>query len=143
MPIYVYKCTSCDNQFEVVRSVKDHSPYEFCNCGNLASQYITPPMVFIPSHMQATGGINYCSPIDGKPITTMAQRRDDLARNDCIEYDPEMKKDVDRRVKNEELKLDKMVDETVDREIEKMPAIKKERLESEMMQGLTAEAIRL
>ena len=143
MPIYIYKCHNCSNKFEVIRAVKDHSPYELCQCGTLAGQFITAPMVIIPAHMQATGGVNYRSPIDDKPITTMSQRREDLARNDCIEYDPEMKKDVDRRIKNEELKLDKAVDETVDREIQTMPARNREQLINELSKGLTAEVTRL
>lgn len=30
----------------------------------------------------------YRSPIDGKPITSRSHRREDLARNGCIEVDP-------------------------------------------------------
>lgn len=30
----------------------------------------------------------YTSPIDGKPITSRSHRRDDLARNGCIEVEP-------------------------------------------------------
>ena len=30
----------------------------------------------------------YRSPIDGKPITSRSHRREDLARNGCIELDP-------------------------------------------------------
>ena len=32
----------------------------------------------------------YRSPIDGRPITTRSERRDDLARNNCVEYEPSM-----------------------------------------------------
>lgn len=30
----------------------------------------------------------YRSPIDGKPITSRSQRRDDLVRNGCVEWEP-------------------------------------------------------
>jgi len=30
----------------------------------------------------------YASPIDGKPITSRSHRREDLARNDCVEVEP-------------------------------------------------------
>ena len=30
----------------------------------------------------------YRSPIDGKPITSRSERREDLKRNDCVEVDP-------------------------------------------------------
>lgn len=42
MPIYVYRCTECDDRFELVRSVKDHSNMVDCNCGGMARQVITP-----------------------------------------------------------------------------------------------------
>ena len=30
----------------------------------------------------------YASPVDGKMITSRTQRRDDLARNNCVPYEP-------------------------------------------------------
>ena len=33
----------------------------------------------------------YRSPIDGRPITSRSQRREDLKRNGCVEYEPSMK----------------------------------------------------
>lgn len=32
----------------------------------------------------------YRSPIDGKPITSRSSRREDLKRNNCVEYEPSM-----------------------------------------------------
>jgi hypothetical protein len=32
----------------------------------------------------------YSSPIDGRMITTRSQRRDDLKRNNCVEYEPSL-----------------------------------------------------
>lgn len=34
----------------------------------------------------------YRSPIDGKPITSRSHRREDLKRNDCVEWEPGMGK---------------------------------------------------
>lgn len=33
----------------------------------------------------------YRSPIDGQPITSRSHRREDLKRNNCVEYEPSMK----------------------------------------------------
>jgi len=33
----------------------------------------------------------YASPIDGKPITSRSHRREDLARNGCVEVEPRKK----------------------------------------------------
>jgi hypothetical protein len=35
---------------------------------------------------------DYVSPIDGKPITSRTHRREDLKRNDCVEWEPGMGK---------------------------------------------------
>ena len=66
-----------------------------------------------------------------------------MARNDCVEYEPGMRQDVDRRVAADELALYRAVDETFDREIAKMPTVKRELLETEMTAGMSAEAIRI
>jgi len=51
--------------------------------------------------LQTSGGIacpyvvrdisEYTSPIDGRPITSRSWRREDLARNDCVEVEPRKK----------------------------------------------------
>jgi len=142
MPTYQYLCTRTKKRFERILCVADHVSEIPCKCGSMASQVITAPMVIIPSHMSATGVSAYRSPIDGRLITTQAQRREDLARNDCIEYEPGMRQDVDRRVMEDERSLDKSVDETIDRELATMPAHKLERLDAEMTAGLSAEIAR-
>lgn len=86
--------------------------------------------------------ICYDSPIDGRAITSMAARREDLARSGCIEYDPEMKTDYLRRAAESEKKLDASVDQLVEKEIATMPTRKRERLEAEMAGGVTAEIVR-
>jgi len=143
MPTYVYRCSNTKLRFDRITRIADHSPIVVCKCGAMASQVITSPMVIIPAHMSATGESGYRSPIDGRPITTAAQRREDLARNDCVEYEPGMRQDVDRRVIEDEKALDKAVDETFDREIAKMPAAKLERLDAEMSAGMSAEVARI
>lgn len=85
---------------------------------------------------------HYTSPIDGREITSRKARADDLARHDCIEYDPLMKQDAARRRKEADDNLDKAVDETIDREIHTMPARARETLAAEMQNGVTVEPVR-
>lgn len=94
------------------------------------------PMIFVQQD------IHYQSPVDGRVITSRHQRLDDLARNNCVEYDPEMKKDYQRRVAETEQKLDKSVDEQVERAISQMPSRKRERLENELRAGVDADIVR-
>lgn len=86
--------------------------------------------------------IHYDSPIDGRPITSMAARREDLARSGCVEYDPEMRKDANRRIQEADEKLDKSVDNLVEAEFARMPSAKKEKLAAELESGLTVEPVR-
>lgn len=95
------------------------------------------PMAFVSQD------IHYESPIDGRPITSMAARMDDLARSGCRPYDPEMKTDYLRRQKESDASLEKDMLETVDREIAIMPARKREKLEAEMHGGIDVETARM
>ncbi len=74
----------------------------------------------------------YESPSSGEVVSNYAQRKEDLARTDCVEYDPEMKTEQMNNVKADDAKIDSLVDETVEREFAVMPAIKKEKLVNEM-----------
>jgi len=42
----------------------------------------------------------YLSPVTGKPVTGRAQRRDDMKRHGCVDYEPSMKQ-VQLRKQNE------------------------------------------
>jgi hypothetical protein len=80
--------------------------------------------------------VSYTSPIDGRVISSMAQRKDDLARSGCIEYDPEMKTDYNRRIEREEKQLEAKMEESVNAQIANMPARKREQLNSELSSGV-------
>ena len=106
MPTYIYS-NDCCGRFEKFSAIKEHKNTVFCKCGNIALQVITKPMLIIP------GDINYLSPIDGRPITNKRERAEDLARHGCIEYDPCMKQDADRRIKESDKALDDAIDQAV------------------------------
>ncbi len=128
MPVYEYLC-QYGHTFERVLPVAEYKSRQFCHCGSIGSKVISAPTVF------ASKGVCYDSPIDGRPITSMKARRDDLARNNCTEYDPEIKKDYTRRIEREQLQLERSVEATVEATIEKMPVRKREQLESELRSG--------
>lgn len=99
-------------------------------------------MVIIPQHMRYDFE-GYESPTSGAHITNMRQRANDMAASGCIEYEPGMRQDADRRVIEEDKALDKLVDETVEREFESMPIKQKETLCAELTAGATVETIRI
>ena len=135
MPTYEFVCPE-GHKFERVLRVADYNVPQGCECGLYAKRQISIPMVFVSQE------IRYESPIDGKVITTRQQRQEDFARNNCVEYDPEMKKDVERRQAEKEAKLERAVDETVEREIHSMTPRSREKLTAELEGGITAEVVR-
>lgn len=129
---------------EIILRMKDHATRWPCSkCGQDAPQVIKQaPMTIIPQHMRFDFD-GYESPTSGRHITTKKQRIEDMAQSGCIEYEPGMRQDADRRVIEHDAMLDKLVDETVDREIAAMPARKRENLEAELSRGVAAEIQRL
>lgn len=79
--------------------------------------------------------ICYDSPIDGRAVTSKHARLNDLARHECIAYDPGMKQDAERSRRDAEARLDKAMDETIDAALEVMDTRKKEKLVSEISSG--------
>lgn len=135
-PIYTFECAN-NHRFEKYAPMERYLDPQTCDCGLPGKKIITAPMIFVAPN------VHYDSPIDGRPITSMAARREDLARSNCVPYDPDQKQDYHRRIERSEQELEKAVDETVDRELFNMPARKREKLEAELSGGFTAEPIRV
>lgn len=134
--IYTYKCVDC-GEFDRYMSIKNHMNTAVCECGSLCNQVIYPPkLMIIPPE------IRYTSPIDGRVITNKQQRINDLANNKCVEYEPGMRQDADRRLKDDDARLDKQVHEIVSKEIETMPYKKRQALESELSWNVDVVAVR-
>jgi len=54
---------------------------------------------------------DYTSPVDGRLVSGRKQRREDLKRNGCVEYDPGMRETaVRRRDEMHQAAVDKLVD---------------------------------
>ena len=134
-PCYEYRCPR-GHDFERVLPVADYKTPQECECGAMGRRVLSLPAIMVRPEC------NYTSPIDGRPITSWRARKEDLARNNCEPYDPDRKQDYDRRIKDDETRLDAAVDATVEAEIEKMPARKRELLEAELKSGVTAEPVR-
>lgn len=93
-------------------------------------------------HLLIQPEISYLSPIDDRPITSKQARLQDLARSNCVPYDPDQKQDYTRRIEAQEAALEKAVDRTVESEIANMPARKREKLEAELQGGMTIDIVR-
>jgi hypothetical protein len=98
---------------------------------------MSAPYVFV------RGDVCYDSPIDGRPITNRHARIEDMKRAGCVEYDPGMKQDRERLLKENDSALDASIERHVEESFHKMPSAKKERLTNELAAGITAEPLRL
>ena len=128
MPRYEFTCAN-GHTFDCYLKVDFRDTPQTCGCGASSRRIISLPMIHVKPD------VHYKSPIDDKPITSMAARKEDMARSGCIEYDPEMKTDYSRRIERDEKSLEASVDYSVDSAIANMPAIKREKLESELNAG--------
>lgn len=136
MPLYEYECER-GHVFERVQPVAQCSDPQPCDCGQTGRRIISRTVGFVQRECV------YDSPIDGRPITSWAQRREDMARNNCQEYDPGMRQDFDRRIAREDAQLDAKFDATIEAEIERLPVRKRERLQAELDSGAIATPERL
>lgn len=137
MPLHDWKCNN-GHVFERFVSRDELDSKHLCECGEVAERiFLSAP------YSWATEDICYDSPIDGRPITSKQKRLEDLARSDCVPYDPDIKQDYQRRIDDGNARLEKSVDETVEKEIHTMPSRKREKLVAELQSGLVAEPVRL
>lgn len=128
MPTYSYRC-DCGARFDRVLPVRLYAEPQTCECGKVATKQLSRPMVIIPAE------ISFKSPVDGAEITSKQAWLEDMARHNCIEYDPGMKQDYLRSQEESAKSLERSIDCAVDETIDAMPARKKEILEQELRAG--------
>jgi len=125
MPIYEYKCKN-GHKFDAFLKVSDYSKEQHCDCcGEIGVKQLSLPMV----HVDIPA---YQSPSSGKWITSRTERREDLKRTNCVEYEPSMVQEVEKKRKVEDRELDKKIDEHVETTISKMSTREQEQLGSEL-----------
>lgn len=128
MPLHDFSCKNGHTRESYVPHGVDDVPCIVC--GDVAVKvFLRAPMAFVQQD------VHYTSPIDGRPITSMAQRKEDLARSGCMEYDPEMKTDRLRNIKLADEALENSIGETVDATVAAMPGRKREKLSEELLRG--------
>lgn len=132
MPLHDHRCAA-GHVFERFIGLEALGDHQRCQCGAEAERIYTRfPMAWVAQD------VFYTSPIDGRPITNRQEHLEDLASSDCVVYEAGIKQDQDRNVRLRDEALERSVDETVDREIALMPAVKREKLVVELERGLTA-----
>jgi putative FmdB family regulatory protein len=134
MPLYSYKCQN-GHKFDRFLKLADYDKSQTCECGADSIKQLSAPMfqVDFPA---------YQSPTSGKWITSRTQRNEDLKQSGCVEYEPSMKQEMERKHAAEDAALDKAVDEHVEKTIYEMPVQQRERLVAELESGVDVEVVR-
>jgi putative FmdB family regulatory protein len=134
MPIYSYLCP-CGTEFDRFLKLTDYDQPQTCECGKTAPKLIKPVSIHVDFPA-------YLSPASNKWITSRAERREDLKATNCVEWDPGVKEEQQRRLAAEDAALDKKVEDHVEKEIMSMPAAKRERLATEV-ESLDVDLVRV
>lgn len=127
MPLYEL---TCDNGHKFDRFIKlaNLDEPQTCECNAQARRVISACMFSI----DATNFPAYQSPTTGRYITSKTQRREDMAASDCVDYEPSLVAEQQKRIEREDAEIDRKVDEHVEKTIYEMPIEKKERLVAEV-----------
>lgn len=134
----LHRC-KCGEVFEPPEDRKDYQFAPCPECGQLANRIVKKaPLFFIKGQFEA-----YESPITGEIISSARQRAEEMKRHDCVDYEPTIRNDIDRSIKEAERKLEKAVDETVDYQLSTMDSRKRELLEQELSSGADIEYTRI
>lgn len=131
MPLHSFVCANrhLSELYQPLDGLREFEPCPVEGCAEQAQKH------FLTAPMARVEHIEYRSPVDGRPITTKHGRMEDLARNNCVEYDPGMKTDYLRRQGDANEAIEKKADAIVEQEIHAMGARKRERLEAELRGG--------
>lgn len=138
MPLHDERCLKCgviEERFIPIEELDDEKVH---SCGGIMERVF---LKFPFSIVQPD--ISYESPIDGRVINSKHAREEDLARSDCVPYEPSLKSYQAKREQESEAALEKAMEQTVEAEIYSMPARKREKLVAELEGGMTADAVRI
>lgn len=131
LPLHSFLCPNrhLSELFQPLDGLREYEACPVDGCGLQAQKH------FFSAPIGRVERIEYRSPIDGRPITTKYGRIEDMARHNCVEYEPGMKDDYLRRQKESQEAIDRKVDAIVEQQIHGMGARKRERLEAELRNG--------
>ena len=136
MPIYEFTCES-GHKFDRFLKLAAYDAPQVCDCGAPASRKVSTPMFSI----DATNFEAYESPTTGRWITSKTQRREDMKASGCVDYEPSMKQEMERKKVAEDAALDRKIDSHVEETIYNMPVRKREKLAAELDSGVDVEIL--
>lgn len=128
MPLYDIKCSETGEIFERVIPLANFEEPIFCSCGAPATRVISTPLFSVDK-------TNYTCPITGRYIGSKRQHEENLKLHNCRVLETGEKELNEKRRLEAENAFEKQIEETVEREIDQMPSVKKEQLHNELVNG--------
>jgi putative FmdB family regulatory protein len=131
MPTYVFRCPSCNKQFERVLRLAEYDTPQACGCGAIAERQICAPAVrgdYAP----------YECPITGRAIEGRRAHEENLKRHGCRVLEPGESAEASRRRAESDRALESSIEATAEQFVATLPSRKLEQLASELQSGVTA-----
>lgn len=108
MPIYDYHCAKCDSKFTRFLKMVDYLQPQQHTCGETAVKILSAPMVVVDYP-------GYVSPATGKWVEGKKAHLQDLKESGCRIFEPGERNDMEKRLKEEDKKLDTFVNDSVEK----------------------------
>ena len=135
MPLYEYKCPSCQARFERVLPLARYAEPQTCSCGAVADKLLSAPAIF-------TDFEGYRCPVSGDWIEGRKAHEENLKKHGCRVLEPGEREQAERARKAADEALEKSVEDTAGRLVASLPQRKLEKLASELEAGVTATVVR-
>ena len=137
MPLYDFKCNSCGQVSGRFVKLQDFDKPQECNfCSGNLQRLISAPFVRV-------NDIGYTCPITDKWIGSKQDHENNLAIHGCRLLEDGEHEDNNRKRQQANDDLDRAIEQTVDRQLETMPAEKLERLAKEVTSGVDVQINRM
>jgi putative FmdB family regulatory protein len=136
MPLYDYRCQTCGTMQAVFKRIDERDLPEVCHCFGQMKRVFSAPAV-------RGDYAGYECPITGAWIEGKRAHEENLKRHGCRVLEAGETSAVAKYRQQEDEAFERAIGETVDAEIARMPARKREALAAEMEAGVTADIVRL
>lgn len=137
MPLYDIRCMESGKSFERHIPLADFEKPIECACGAPAIRLISRVSLAL-----STVDYGYTCPVTGKEIIGKAAHEDNLKRHGCHVLETGEKEAAVRRREEADARLDREIEQTVEKAIDAMPSDKREVLGRELSSGVDAAVVR-
>ncbi len=127
MPLYNYICP-VHGEFDQFAKLEDYQKPAACSCGEISPRGLSVPHFTVDN-------VGYNCPITNEWIGSKRQHSENLAKHGCRVLETGETEAAAARRAREDARLDKLIEDHVEREFETFPSDKKEQLHNELLNG--------